>query len=316
MTHPVTAPPGWYPDPADVHQQRWWSGLSWTEHQAPAPIAPPRRRRPGILGAAIILVGTFGLWLFAVCAELFWYDEHGSSFVIVVLAALPASAALLWIMARRLRPADAMSRWSLVLVAAAGGFVALIIPSLLEPPWLTWLDGLDLYAVEPIIAGPLEETVKLAVVVIVARWLTVRTARTGLFIGGAVGAGYTVFENIDYARGAAAEGGFHVPPAEHLGTMLWEVLGRGVFDAFTHPLWTALAAAALFAGSRGGRIRITPLAVAGWAVAVILHSLWDDIPGVIPYFPASRLVEFGWEILLAAIGFLIWRVVARRASLP
>jgi len=285
---------------------------------APAPIAPGRQH-PGVPGAAIIVGGAFALWLFAACAELFWYDEHGSRLVIVALAALPAGAALLWIMARRLRAGDRLSPWTLLLIAMLGGFVALIIPSLLEPPWFKWLDGLGLRALGPTIAGPLEETVKLAVVVIVARWVTVRTARTGLFVGGAVGAGYAVFENIDYAVSATGRLPFASSPFEHLGVMLRVAVERDVFTAFAHPLWTALAAAALFAGSRGGRLRISPLAVGGWAVAVVLHSLWDDVPSLLAHsfagLPAlSFLIEIGWGVALSAIGFVIWRIVVRRAN--
>ena len=282
--------------------------------------APPRRRRfAGALGAVIILFGTFGLWLFAACAELFWYDQHGSRLVIVALASLPASAALIWVMSRRLRPTDGLSRWALVLIATAGGFVALIIPSLTEPPWERWVESLDLPALAPVIAGPLEETVKLAVVVIVARWLTVRTARSGLFVGGAVGAGYAVFENIDFAWNAANRGGSAFSPEQHLATMVRVAIERNVFDPFAHPLWTALAAAALFAGMRGGRIRITPLAVGGWAVAVILHSLWDDLPDFFetplvnsPFL--AFVAVFGWGVLLSVVGFVIWLFVARRAN--
>ena len=30
------APLGWYPDPADRHESRYWSGDGWTEHVANA----------------------------------------------------------------------------------------------------------------------------------------------------------------------------------------------------------------------------------------------------------------------------------------
>ena len=34
----MTAPgPGWYIDPEDTSQMRWWSGESWTEHKSPNP---------------------------------------------------------------------------------------------------------------------------------------------------------------------------------------------------------------------------------------------------------------------------------------
>lgn len=32
-----TTPAGWYPDPLNAGQQRYWNGVNWTEHSAPAP---------------------------------------------------------------------------------------------------------------------------------------------------------------------------------------------------------------------------------------------------------------------------------------
>jgi phage FluMu protein Com len=42
---PVAGPPplppaGWYPDPADVSNQRYWDGQRWTEQTAPSPSSP------------------------------------------------------------------------------------------------------------------------------------------------------------------------------------------------------------------------------------------------------------------------------------
>ncbi len=32
--------PGWYEDPTDPLQQRYWDGTTWTDHVAPRPVAP------------------------------------------------------------------------------------------------------------------------------------------------------------------------------------------------------------------------------------------------------------------------------------
>lgn len=48
MTQPTGLPPeGWYPNPDNAEQQRWWDGSAWTEHVAVgAPIVPGYEPRP------------------------------------------------------------------------------------------------------------------------------------------------------------------------------------------------------------------------------------------------------------------------------
>lgn len=33
-------PPGWYPDPEDPRQQRWWDGVGWTDNRMPTVAGP------------------------------------------------------------------------------------------------------------------------------------------------------------------------------------------------------------------------------------------------------------------------------------
>jgi len=42
----ATPPPGWYPDPEQHASVRWWDGVTWTEHRAPA-WQPPIGSWPG-----------------------------------------------------------------------------------------------------------------------------------------------------------------------------------------------------------------------------------------------------------------------------
>jgi RsiW-degrading membrane proteinase PrsW (M82 family) len=328
---PLYPPAGWYADPHEITQLRWWNGDGWTAHVAVAhgadtqqlersvvdstdPGAPVRRKHPGVIGGLIIFVSSLALWIYSACAELFWLGMHGTRIVIVMFAAAPTAAAMLYVMCRRLRPMDKIAPSFVLIVAILGGFAALIIPALTEPAWgrLTTV-VLNAPLLSPAIAGPLEEACKLAVVAFAARWVTVRNARTGLFIGGAVGFGYSIFENIDYALSAA--GGVIGSPADHFGLMLHDVIVREALGAFGHPIWTALTAAALFAAAKGGKLRITPLVVLAYLAAAAGHTLWDEGPAFIFHFVGpSILLEYAWYILLAVANFFVWRAVCIRAN--
>jgi hypothetical protein len=55
-----TGDPGWYPDPRNPGQRRWWSGVSWSDQAEPAdkPVASPPARRPGcvLLGVVVLIL--------------------------------------------------------------------------------------------------------------------------------------------------------------------------------------------------------------------------------------------------------------------
>lgn len=57
-------PAGWYPDPENVGQQRYWDGQQWTEHRTPPP-------KGGLSTAAKVLIGgAVGLLILGGCAVL------------------------------------------------------------------------------------------------------------------------------------------------------------------------------------------------------------------------------------------------------
>jgi hypothetical protein len=48
----VDAVPGWYDDPENPGQLRWWNGVSWTEHRAAAPTLTPASASTSLAPAA------------------------------------------------------------------------------------------------------------------------------------------------------------------------------------------------------------------------------------------------------------------------
>lgn len=58
-----TAPPGWYPDQTSPGSLRYWDGVSWTEHAAPA-TAPPAA--PYGHASVTIKPGKVAVWVTAI----------------------------------------------------------------------------------------------------------------------------------------------------------------------------------------------------------------------------------------------------------
>lgn len=62
----TTPEPGWYPDPTDAAQQRWWDGAAWTSESLPVPAPPasppaPSRSRAKIPIWVWLLIGAVGI---------------------------------------------------------------------------------------------------------------------------------------------------------------------------------------------------------------------------------------------------------------
>lgn len=57
MSDGRATPAGWYPDPSNAAAQRWWDGVQWTEHVAPAaPVVPVEQVAPAAPVAAPVYV--------------------------------------------------------------------------------------------------------------------------------------------------------------------------------------------------------------------------------------------------------------------
>lgn len=60
-------PPGWYPDPENPGERRYWDGSAWTPHRAPVTATTPRQPSKPMSPRAKLIVG-FGVVGLAIAA--------------------------------------------------------------------------------------------------------------------------------------------------------------------------------------------------------------------------------------------------------
>ncbi len=327
-----TPPPGWYGDPYDARSLRWWSGAEWTAYTYPVqaqPVQPPKKPKPPRKW-----IGRFGGWIFAGSSVFIWLWLFGFSFLfnaiaphadddgpavlspfLLVTGAATVAAAILYTMAYRLKPADGLSASRLVIIAGVGGLAATLVAApintlinVLSGGTSSHPSGLPL-----VLAGVVEELVKVTAAILLALRLPVKNARIGLFVGGAVGLGFSVIENLSYLQEAFARGqdsplGF--------GVFVGTAIGRELTGPFLHPVFTALLAAAVFGATRNGRFRVTFGVVLAYLGVAAAHGMFNGAAWLaqnVPWPAAAR----GGAILLFDLVFVVasgvtWLLIARR----
>ena len=282
---------------------------------APTVIVNPKppRRWLGPKGGWFIFLGLTFFWLWNVLFNQLILHRVGLSTNSLVLGGFGMTAALTYTLAYRLRERDGISVVRLGLAFLLGGLLATELAIMIELPLALALKSnahgaLILHS----LAGVIEEACKLLVVVIMARGLTVRSARNGLFLGGAVGLGFAAFEDMRYAWASIANtANVHDP----LGALFRMTFGRDVIGPFEHPVITALLAAALFAASRHGRWRITGRVVLVYLGVAAAHGLIDTSPDLFALaIPRASAAALGVPVaVLIALGLsTIWLVYSRR----
>ncbi|HEY4269893.1 MAG TPA: PrsW family glutamic-type intramembrane protease [Galbitalea sp.] len=239
-----------------------------------APVKPPRKwwgPRGGLIVAAVLVA----IWLVIVISEHLLDGGPGDTPTAVLLGGFTIATAFLYTMAYRLRPEDEISVVRLIVAFVAGGLMSTLVAAPLNtaihhfttPVVPTVTPSL----VDHSTAGIVEELCKILAVVVVARGLAAKNARTGLFIGGAVGFGFAAFEDMDYGVRAA-----HLAfGSDGFGSYIEVVVTRGVLGPMEHPVFTALFAAALFAATRNGRYRITIGVIGAYLGVAAVHGLLD-----------------------------------------
>lgn len=180
-----------------------------------------------------------------------------------------------------------------------GGLLSLVISL-----FLTSSSGFGSW-IGPMSAGLFEETGKLAAVILFTRkWDGYPWILNGIVFGAAIGTGFSAFETAGYVFDSLSS-------RENFGAEFTMTL-RAFLSPFTHTIWTAAAAGALWR-VRGGR-DLTLGMLSSWGflrvflIVIALHVLWNS-PITIPViggfsgFMIFRLILglIGWIIILSLI---------------
>jgi RsiW-degrading membrane proteinase PrsW (M82 family) len=197
--------------------------------------------------------------------------------------------AVFWAFERR--DTTALSAETLAAAFLVGGVLGVLGASVLE----TYLLSPSIWMFVGV--GLIEEGVKLVALVWLGRRVAPKTTRDGIILGTTVGFGFAAFESAGYALNALVT----VQGLSLRALVDTEIL-RGVLAPVGHGLWTAIIGAALFAGTRNNRYRITPALVVTYLGVSLLHALWDSMHGISVYLTyqwtatplQTTLFEYGY----------------------
>jgi RsiW-degrading membrane proteinase PrsW (M82 family) len=165
-----------------------------------------------------------------------------------------------------------------------------------------------------LLAGVVEEAVKAAALLWVARRVPARSMRSGIYLGAAVGAGFAMMETTFYALSGLLNPHTH-ETITHLDPIVGQVAAtevfRGLLAPFMHITWTAILGGAIFASVRGGKFRLTVSVIGTYLLVATLHGLWDE---GIPFLAhkAARVVDVAHNAGRLSLGN--WSAVQTHAA--
>jgi RsiW-degrading membrane proteinase PrsW (M82 family) len=178
-----------------------------------------------------------------------------------------------------------------------GGVLGVFASALLEPIFIARLDPSTDFVV-----GLIEEFAKILGVLLIVRHRRHEAELDGLILGAAAGMGFASMESSGYAFVAFLSSG------GNLSLMVGVTLLRGILSPVGHGTWTAILASVLFRESTAGRFRINAKVVGAYLTVVVLHGLWDGLPGVVAAILSSGLDVFVGQAAIGGISlYILWR---------
>jgi RsiW-degrading membrane proteinase PrsW (M82 family) len=178
-----------------------------------------------------------------------------------------------------------------------GGILGVLAASFLEPVFARGMNPITAFVV-----GIIEEFAKILGVFVVARNRPHKLVRRGVVLGAAAGMGFAALESTGYAFA-----GFLQSQGSLSATLLITLL-RGLLSPLGHGTWTAILAGALFRESDEGSYHINWQVLGAYVIVVILHGVWNLLPGLAGALLQSGWVGFAAQAIVGAVGlFILWR---------
>jgi RsiW-degrading membrane proteinase PrsW (M82 family) len=221
---------------------------------------PAQRSREGWWWKA--LLSGLSLWVATIVVTMTTHSNNLIPTLILVGSFLVPFCVVLFAVERISGAVRSLDVFMAFLLGGVFGVLgAALLESDLHPsPWL----GLRVALVE--------EFVKAALLVLVARSITPKTRMQGGLLGACVGAGFAGFESAGYAFNAAV-----TAHGISLGPLLQSEATRSILAPVCHVLWTALLGAVIFRAAGSGRFRVTAGVLGAFVGVVALHTLWDSM---------------------------------------
>lgn len=274
------AGPGWYLDPWNRSQWRWWDGWGWTAHVS---VRPRKPALPGWLSVPVIVASILVVPV-VVLAAMAVPIAVGLSLIPVAIV-LPV---MMWL--DRVEPEPAAA---LVHALAWGATVSVAVASICNAT-VSSIGGEVLAAV---VSAPLvEEAIKAGGILYAVRRREVDGPMDGIIYAGWTAVGFAAVENVEYFVRAHQE-----------GQLAAVFVLRGLLGPFAHPLFTAWTGLAIGLAVARGR-PVFPRLLWGYALAVLSHALWNGSATAPQLFGEAGVQLLGATVLVFVLLFTTFAV--------
>lgn len=187
-----------------------------------------------------------------------------------------------------------ISLYQIIRLVFFGGILSLISSLIL----FQVSDSLNLNWFGTAIGALIEESGKLAALILVINNRKYPYILNGLLFGAAIGTGFEAFESSGYAL----QMGLYT---NSVNAILDNILLRGIFAPFAHIVWTAMNAAILWKVKGDKKFNFNFLTDVGFlrvfGITIVLHAVWNS-PIQLPFYGTQIILGFiAWSIIFSII---------------